>query len=719
MGLEGSIPTLMFGLVCILLVASLLYQGVALFASTLTPLAWKLFGLRTFVILMILLLFARPYWETEQRDASKLRLLNLVDLSGSMNAHDDKFGFRRIELVRPFLDLTDENSWLNSCRKQYGKVENLGFAKQTNRMSSESWSETELGRKTALGDALRQGLTLDDPDSPLGSVVVFTDGISNHGIPYLEVAGEYRSRGIPVNVIGVGRKVERGDLAIHFTERKPSATAKEELIFSVQVENGFSKEVKTSLSLFSEEDQLDEFSLTLEAGEIREIKLPPHIPLVAGPHSYQVKLKVPDGDSDPSNDLDSLLVVVKPPEKFSLLYLSNQPHPLYPFLKRVLNNDESFEFNAIIKLGEDAFHAFGDLVKPESPSDPSYWMEFDAMVIDLEALPELKPNMITSLKNYVQKRGGGLLLFGPLEGVKEMLGGLIPVRSIERVMAKEDLSLQTIQEPLFRPEDKTEEMKAFLPRRLPGFFIKEQNQGARGVVVSRANGRSVLSVQAYGAGKVAYWGVPHDWRRALQNEDGAKEFEVFWRAVMQWLGEGTQDRVKVQEASEVVSRGTVSSLCVDVLGSDFEPSVDAMVKAQISGPDGLEQTIQLYPEGSFAGRYAGSFRPVLPGAYEVRYSLNFPDGESLDSSEFIRVSEYGEEASDLSYGERDLKMLAKLTGGELRAVEDLDSAWKPTFAKDLPVVKKKRYLAETWPIFIALFLAAGIEWLLRRQSGLR
>ena len=60
---------------------------------------------------------------------------------------------------------------------------------------------------------------------------------------------------------------------------------------------------------------------------------------------------------------------------------------------------------------------------------------------------------------------------------------------------------------------------------------------------------------------------------------------------------------------------------------NFEPSMDAMVKARIVGPEGFEKTVQLYPEGSVAGRYAGSFKPTQPGAYEVRYELTFPDGK--------------------------------------------------------------------------------------------
>ena len=164
-------------------------------------------------------------------------------------------------------------------------------------------------------------------------------------------------------------------------------------------------------------------------------------------------------------------------------------------------------------------------------------------------------------------------------------------------------------------------------------------------------------------GKAAYWGVPDDWRRALQDEKGNKDFRKFWLALTQWLAEGGEERLKLEESNELLPRGMDAKLTVEALGSDFEPATDAMVKAEIFGPDGFTQEVQLYPQGAMAGQYSGSFKPKFPGAYQVNYMLKFPDGEELSAESFLRVSESGQESQDLSFNERDLKMLAKLTGG--------------------------------------------------------
>ena len=74
----------------------------------------------------------------------------------------------------------------------------------------------------------------------------------------------------------------------------------------------------------------------IRAGQELRLDFAPIVPEVAGPVRYRLTVEPPSGDRDPSNDADSLLVLVQPPEVVTTLYLSNRVHPLYPFLKRTL-----------------------------------------------------------------------------------------------------------------------------------------------------------------------------------------------------------------------------------------------------------------------------------------------------------------------------------------------------------------------------------------------
>jgi hypothetical protein len=719
MGWDWPFSPYWFALIVVIFSWLLFLHARAILSSTQPRLGWKLIILRLFAGILFLLLLARPFVTSDEPNPKEFKLLAFTDLSGSMNIRDGNQNERRIGLVRPFFDSENPDSWISQMRNKYGKVESLGFSNSVQRLSRNSWGLTELGNKTAIGDALSKSLRNEQENKSLGAVVIFTDGRNNLGSSVLEVAKEFRAGGIPVNVVGVGREQPVGDLSVSFSDRKPKAVAKEELLLTAEVENKFEDTIKTKLSLILGDKTLEEKLITIPAGEKRKISFSPVVPKNAGPQRYRIVSTAPRGDSDPSNNSDSLLVVVKAPDQFTTLYLSNQMHPLFPFIKRILANEERFDFRALVRMSKKVFHALGEGIKPEYPTDPSFWMDYDAIIMDTNVLPDLNTTMMYSLKDYVQKKGGGLLLFGEIEYARKNLGGLVPVKEVERVLAKENLSLLTLEEPLFAPVDEVEKMKPFLPSKLPGFFIKEQNPAARGVVLSRANGKSVFSVQAYGSGKVGYWGSPNDWRRSMNNEEGAKEFRNFWQALVQWLGTGGEDRLKTEDSQSSFLRGMDASLSVDALGADFEPSMDAMVEAQVSGPDDFQQVIQLYPEGSLAGRYAGNFRPSLAGAYEVKYTLKFPDGETLERENFLRVSEAGEEAIDVSFARLDLQMLAKLTGGKYLSISEFENFWEPNFAENLPSVRKRHGLANAWVFFIVLFILAGIEWVFRRQAGLR
>ena len=61
----------------------------------------------------------------------------------------------------------------------------------------------------------------------------------------------------------------------------------------------------------------------------------------------------------------------------------------------------------------------------------------------------------------------------------------------------------------------------------------------------------------------------------------------------------------------------------------------------------------------------------------------------MEQAGYIRVGDSGIETKDTSFAERDLKMLANLTGGKYQHISDFNSEWEPNFAEDLPTLKKE------------------------------
>ena len=681
--------------------------------------AWMMIACRTLVAVLLLLLILRPHIVQNEPDPSSVRVLSLVDLSGSMNTRDRASGDTRLDLVRPHLLTGEPGSWVQSIRSTYGHVESRGFSSESWPIGSGPLAVTEDFAQTALGDTLTL-LLGEENELPLSSVVLFSDGRNNLGTSPVKVAQAYREQGIPINVIGVGELQETGNLSVSFVDPPSSVTAKEEFVLDARVVSAFAEEVTCKVELWSDEQPVDEQNMTLLGGEGRTIQFQSQLVGVAGVQNYQVLVSQLDGDVDPSDNNDFLSLPVRPPNFFSVLHLSNHISPLYPFIKRSLAT-ERYQLSSQIKLSEGVFHTVGEYLSVDGFSDdPEFWMQFDVVVLDLSCLAELNATLVSSLKDYVQKRGGGLLSYGSLKEGRASLGGLLPAIAGDDLRSKQDLSLEVLSDPLFLEHKKIEQWQNFLPHSIPSVLVTRVNPAARRTVNLRGNPeKSVLVVQAYGAGKSAYWGSPGDWRRALRNSESNREFTLFWQGVVEWLGSGAVERLKVENFDDEIFRGSDVFLQVEALGGNFEPSLDAMIEANVSGPGDYSLFLNLYPQGGEAGAYSGKLKPTRAGSYRVDYRLKFPDGETMEHTTHFRVKDSSEEARDVRYNPRDLQMIATMTGGKFTEIDRFDRSWLPNLSENLPTVSRRSDLADIWPVFVLLFLLAGSEWIWRRKEGLR
>ncbi len=679
----------------------------------------RLTGLRLGTTLLLAVLLLRPYLSEEVPGSGLFRVVALADLSGSMRTRDEKGGPARIDVLRQALNEKNQDAWISKVRKAYDRVEVMGFDVEVEAFRPSSWERPTEGRKTALGDALTETLRSHDPEDPVGAVVAFSDGRNNHGVRLLDVAQEYAEQGIPINVIGVGESREGGDLQVSFPERRVKAIAKEAFELKAVVRNGYDRTMQGKAILWRGDERLGELPFETSAGGESEVRFPPITTDERGLTTYRVTLEAPEGDADPSNDVDSALVEVLPPAIAKVLYLSNRMTLNYRFIKAALTSDERFDFHSLVRMGEKKFHAFGKDMPNEYPTEPSFWHSFEAILLDAEVLGDLSDRHLKELRRFVDKRGGGMLILGDAGKARIKLGGLVPVRETTVVSSKENRRVVVIEEPVFAPEDDVEDMKVFLPSRLPTLVARRSNPAARAAVVTRSGGVPALVFQAYGAGRAAYWGAMHDWRWPLAGERGPKDFRKFWLALVDWLTSGGEERVRTEVGDRVLPLSSPVDLSVDVLGSDFEPSQDALVEARVRNPNGEEKIVHLYPEGSESGRYAGSFRASMQGEYKVTYAISMPDDEHLEEEAYVRVSDRGEESADVGFAERELQVISRMTGGKYHHYRDLGEASDLKLAADLPTQMLRNYPTESWLFFLVLFFAAGLEWIIRRQAGLR
>ena len=189
---------------------------------------------------------------------------------------------------------------------------------------------------------------------------------------------------------------------------------------------------------------------------------------------------------------------------------------------------------------------------------------------------------------------------------------------------------------------------------------------------------------------------------------------------MQWLGSGSVERVRLPVVDQAVPRGEMVSLNIQVLGSNFEPSMDALIDVNVSRSRRFFPAVEVIsPEWAcrILFRRISSFISRL---LSHRLQLTLSRWRNLGGNLLYKSGgTWGWRLGILAMQEQELRMLANLTGGEFVHISNLSPGWKPQLSNSLPTVKRRNDLASFWPLALALFLTAGIEWIWRRKKGLR
>ena len=104
--------------------------------------------------IVFFLLITRPFIDQLETDPQAVRIISLVDFSGSMDEQDSGEANKRIDQVRPFLDLDEPQSWINQARNKFGKVDRMGFIdSEVSMIRSFRWSSPVEGKNTSIGDS--------------------------------------------------------------------------------------------------------------------------------------------------------------------------------------------------------------------------------------------------------------------------------------------------------------------------------------------------------------------------------------------------------------------------------------------------------------------------------------------------------------------------------------------------------------------------------------
>ena len=349
-------------------------------------------------------------------------------------------------------------------------------------------------------------------------------------------------------------------------------------------------------------------------GPIREIF---HVSPPAGVATvYTIEIPVAAGELVPENNTRSVLV--QPPSRTRrVLLVEGAPGFEHSFLKRALSGDRGLEIDSVVRKGKNdegadtyyvqATRGRGAALKTGYPVEAATLFAYDALVFANVTGEQLSASQLDATRDFVSRRGGGLMVLGAQSFLNRGLGGTavedaLPVELSRRVDAVTASSAQRgayrvslteagAEHPITRlglSDADTRKRWDTLPAlagaaslgtaRTRRHSARDDERRRRGTAVDC--GAAIRRGQIDGLYRRGLVALAHD--AALYGQVVPR---TFWRQSVRWLAPGATDPVAVFPAA-AAGAGESVVIRTAVRDATFVPIPDADVAVALSGPDG-------------------------------------------------------------------------------------------------------------------------------------
>ncbi|MCA8996175.1 MAG: hypothetical protein KDA80_04300 [Planctomycetaceae bacterium] len=461
-----------------------------------------------------------------------------------------------------------------------------------------------------------------------------------------------------------------------------------------------------------------------------------------------------------------------------LLYVGGRPNWEHKFLSRAMEDDRLLQLVSLVRIarkeakfdfrgrvGDDnnsLFRGFNDgaddgtenydepvLIRLNTrdelelsqgfPQTKAELYQYDALILDDVEAAFLTRDQMSLVDKYVSERGGGLVMLGGRDSFhhggwdKTPIGDAIPVYidrpgvpNPEEMFAWE-LTREGWLEDWMRLRE-TEGPERTRIAEMPPFAIASPVGGVKPgarilAALNDGTGRTLpaLVTQQYGRGRTAALLLGDFWKWSLKQEDKTEEDPgKFWRQFIRWLLADVPRRTEVTTESFHLGGVPATQIKVRVRDQEFQPFEGIGVNVAVQQPDGQVIELDAQPSLEEAGLFEAVHVSRQNGMYTATVST---PGDERTPAETLKVgwvsSPSAQEFERTAWDRDTLERLARETGGEVVAIDELN-----TFVSSLPTRKLPVMETQTSPLWHrpwllgAVILLLAVEWGLRRMRGM-
>jgi len=661
----------------------------------------------------------------------------LVDDSRSMSIADLNGQTRSTFIQQQF---SGANARLLDALSQRFVVRFFSFSSSSDRVASAA--DLKFG-----GTATRLATALDRARDelaglPLAGLVMVTDGADTSDAAIDETLASLKARSIPVFTVGVGEEHFAHDVQVTRVETPRSVLKGTALVVDVvRSQTGYDG---TTVPLSVEDDgrivNTQEVTLPPD-GESATVKVR-FTASEAGARTFKFKVPTQAGEQVTQNNArDALIQVNDRAEK--VLYYEGEPRFEYKFLRSGVAGDSNLQVFSIDRTAENKYYRQSlnnrDELAGGFPKTREELFEYRGLILGSVEAASFTPEQLRMIADFVNKRGGGLLMLGGRRSFAEGGWGGTPVGDVlpvvlenanpkyfsELFQARPTRDGATFPVTQVGADEKSSSAKwnemapisSVNPVRLakPGATVLLSG------IDSRKQEQIVLAYQRYGRGKAIALPVQDTWLWQMDPKTPVTDstHAMFWRRLIRWLVDGVPEQVNVTTTADRVEPGETVKLSAEVLDAAYVEVNDSRVVARVTSPSGKTTEVPVEWTVSKDGEYRATFTPDESGIYDVKVNAARDQKDLGTADMHVRVSAGDAEYFDAAMRAPLLKRIAEDTGGRF---------FTPANALSLPeaisysgrgvTVVEERELWDMPALFLALVGLIAAEWGYRRMRGL-
>ncbi len=710
---------------------------------------WVIWGLQALLAAVVLVLLWQPAITVAELKPQQNIIAVLVDDSRSMGITED--GSTRQEQAVKAL--------------QAGVLDKLNHGFQTRLYRVDDVPARIDGLKdlkpgapsTRIGDSLKQ-LSEETSDLPIGAVVLLSDGDDNAGGVSADAISGLRARHIPVHTVGFGHEQAAHDVELDDAVIAPRALADSRLAAKVTFHQRGYAGSKVNLTVrdvsTNQAKILASRAITLGADGNQQTETLMFDIGGAGAKTLQIAAAPIAGEENTANNTLTRVVNVGS-EPRRILYMEGEPRWEYKFIRQAEEDDRMVQIASIDRTSENKIYRQG-LADPKEladgfPSKPEDLFAYQGLIIGSVEAGYFTPVQQQLIREFVDRRGGGLLLLGGqfaladggwnASKLTELMPTTLPLQpgTFHREADPRSGTTHTTAEVAPAGVDSTITRLVDDPaanaakwKKLP-YLMDYEDPGTpkpgasvlANMITPDGKTLPLLITQNFGRGRTAIMATGGSWRWQMSSPLGDTAHDLFWQQLLRWVASDTPGHVTASVPAQVLLDNGAVKLTAEVRDQDYNPAPDAKVEAHILGPSGVSALVEMSPVADSPGQFQASWSAPKQGAYLTEVTAQRADrstgkvGElGRDVLTFQRMDGVAENFH--TEQNRDLlERLASQTGGQY---------WKPADLAKLPAAipfseagVTSRETKDLWDlplVFLVLLMLRGSEWWLRRKWGI-